>query len=409
MNIGEVLIENIPQLWMGMVGILLNSIVVGTLFGKRKYDWFFLVICSVRFIIYNIGFLAIGNAMYGNETWYKITMSTFATVTALGVGIATAVLWQESLAKTLTGILAAECVNDGIVYQAISLNILPILEYMGVFIVFTILYFILRPLMKRYRSYQLKHEVVCLTGVLGFFGIGWFSNFLYNTSASLRERLMQMVADSFIIGGGGALIIAFSIYTIKIFKRKEQLEVNRKRMEEYYSQIQNQAGELEEIQNEMAVKLDELSNLSVSSKKEKKQKYRYYIEELKERYNHLNQYFFCKDYLVDGILSDFVQICNQKGIETDILFQNYHRGRISEEDVMEILLQLMEYGKQADAVKLHGTVIKNQLVILLELKTEHKSIKFNKKDFKRYITQYEGGIYLEREDEKISVVVGLQI
>lgn len=46
---------------------------------------------------------------------------------------------------------------------------------------------------------------------------------------------------------------------------------------------------------------------------------------------------------------------------------------------MEILLQLMEYGKQADAVKLHGTVIKNQLVILLELKTEHKSIKFNKK------------------------------
>ena len=279
MNIGEVLIENIPQLWMGMVGILLNSIVVGTLFGKRKYDWFFLVICSVRFIIYNIGFLAIGNAMYGNETWYKITMSTFATVTALGVGIATAVLWQESLAKTLTGILAAECVNDGIVYQAISLNILPILEYMGVFIVFTILYFILRPLMKRYRSYQLKHEVVCLTGVLGFFGIGWFSNFLYNTSASLRERPMQMVADSFIIGGGGALIIAFSIYTIKIFKRKEQLEVNRKRMEEYYSQIQNQAGELEEIQNEMAVKLDELSNLSVSSKKEKKQKYRYYIEE----------------------------------------------------------------------------------------------------------------------------------
>ena len=154
MNIGEVLIENIPQLWMGMVGTLLNSIVVGTLFGKRKYDWFFPVICSVRFIIYNIGFLAIGNAMYGNETWYKITMSTFATVTALGVGIATAVLWQESLAKTLTGILAAECVNDGIVYQAISLNILPILEYMGVFIVFTILYFILRPLMKRYRSYQ---------------------------------------------------------------------------------------------------------------------------------------------------------------------------------------------------------------------------------------------------------------
>ena len=52
MDIGEVLIENIPQLWMGMVGILLNSIVVGTLFGKRKHDWFFSgnLFCSFYYI-----------------------------------------------------------------------------------------------------------------------------------------------------------------------------------------------------------------------------------------------------------------------------------------------------------------------------------------------------------------------
>ena len=119
-------------------------------------------------------------------------------------------------------------------------------------------------------------------------------------------------------------------------------------------------------------------------------------------FNHqVNDIFFCSDYIVDGLLYDFKISRQKQQKKTDILFQNYHRGRISEEDVMEILLQLMEYGKQADAVKLHGTVIKNQLVILLELKTEHKLAEFNKKDFKRYITQYEGGIYLEREDEKI--------
>ena len=130
---------------------------------------------------------------------------------------------------------------------------------------------------------------------------------------------------------------------------------------------------------------------------------------MQERYQSINDIFFCSDYIVDGLLYDFKISRQKQQKKTDILFQNYHRGRISEEDVMEILLQLMEYGKQADAVKLHGTVIKNQLVILLELKTEHKLAEFNKKDFKRYITQYEGGIYLEREDEKISVVVGLQI
>ena len=130
---------------------------------------------------------------------------------------------------------------------------------------------------------------------------------------------------------------------------------------------------------------------------------------MQERYQSINDIFFCSDYIVDGLLYDFKISRQKQQKKTDILFQNYHRGRISEEDVMEILLQLMEYGKQADAVKLHGTVKKNQLVILLELKTEHKLAEFNKKDFKRYITQYEGGIYLEREDEKISVVVGLQI
>ena len=63
--------------------------------------------------------------------------------------------------------------------------------------------------------------------------------------------------------------------------------------------------------------------------------------------------FFCKDYLVDGILSDFVQICNQKGIETDILFQNYHRGRISEEDVTEELMLIKAPSRPAKSGRLY--------------------------------------------------------
>ena len=54
-------------------------------------------------------------------------------------------------------------------------------------------------------------------------------------------------------------------------------------------------------------------------------------------------------------------------------------------------------------------VVNKEITNRFDFKGSHVVIDLNKKDFKRYITQYEGGIYLEREDEKISVVVGLQI
>lgn len=428
----HLLAQDRTMLIEAILGNILNCIVVYTLFGKRKYDWFFPIACAVRYIFYNIGLLSIWNAMYGTQNWYKIMMSTCATATALILVIITAILWKEPLSKVMVGVFAAECINDGILYQVMKMK-LPIIQecFLAVFI-FTVLYFIVRPLLKKYRTYIIKHEVICLTLIFIFFIAGWLSNILYNTTASLHQRPMYLLATSLFIGGGIALGITLVIHTRSVFQKKKELKQNTKQMEHYYQEIQNQIKELDDFKEIAEGTLDELSELTQSlSHKEKKKQVETYITNLKTRYQNLEQLFFCEDYLIDGILTDFAAFCRKQKIEADILFQNYHRGNIKSEDSVAILLKLIEYAKQAAKVKLHAAAIKNQLVYSVELQekviaeskvaSKEKSvlekseklisqneIKISQKVFKKYVKKYNGGLSIEKENGKIRIILGLK-
>ena len=403
----NILTENRTMLIEAVLGNILNCIVVYTLFGKRKYAWFFPAACGVRYIFYNIGMLSIWNAMYGTQNWYKIIMSTCAIITAVGLVILTAFVWKEPLAKVLTGVFATECINDGILYQGMRMK-LPILqECMIVLLVFIIIYAIVCPIIKKYRNYTIKHEVICLTIIFTYFIGGWMSNFLYNTSASIRQKPMYLLATSLCVGGGSALVLAFAIHTRNVFRKKKELEQNKKQMENYYKEIQQEIKELDDFKATVEGALDELTDLSSNlSQKEKKKQVKAYIDNLQTRYQNLNQLFFCEDYLVDGILTDFAAFCKQQQIEVDILFQNYHRGDIKSEDSIAILLKLIEYAKQAKKVRLHAAAIKNQLVYSVEL--QGVKLKVSPRAFKKYVKRYDGGINVESRNEEIRIILGLR-
>lgn len=44
--------------------------------------------------------------------------------------------------------------------------------------------------------------------------------------------------------------------------------------------------------------------------------------------------------------SCFAEKCRQENIKTDILFQEYHRGNLDKEDVIQIIHKLRDYGLQ---------------------------------------------------------------
>lgn len=403
----NILTENRTMLIEAALGNILNCIVVYTLFGKRKYAWFFPAACGVRYIFYNIGLLSIWNNMYGTQNWYKITMSTCASLTAVGLVILTAFIWKEPLAKVLTGVFATECINDGILYQGMRMELPLLQECLLVILIFVIIYIIVRPILKKYRTYTIKHEVICLTIVFTWFIGGWMSNFLYNTSASLRQKPMYLLVTSLCVGGGSALVLAFAIHTRNVFRKKKELEQNKKQMENYYKEIQQEIKELDDFKATVEGALDELTDLSSNlSQKEKNKQVKAYIDNLKTRYQNLHQLFFCEDYLVDGILTDFAAFCKQQQIEVDILFQNYHKGNIKSEDSIAILLKLIEYAKQAKKVRLHAAAIKNQLVYSVEL--QGMKLKVSPRTFKKYVKRYDGGINVESRNGEMRIILGLR-
>ena len=421
----NILIENKRMLIEAILGNIGNCIAVYTLFGKRKYDWFFPAACGVRYIFYNIGLLSVWNVMYGTQIWYKVTMSTFATLTAVGISVITAFLWKESLTKVMTGIFAAECINDIILYQAMQMKCSLLQECLTLILVFAILYVILCPVLKKYRTYIIRHKVICLTILFTFFIGGWMSNFLYDTVASLRQKPMYVLGTSLGVGGTSALILAFAIYTRDVFQKKKELEQNKQQMDNYYRKVQQEIKELGDFKATLEGTLDHLTDVSSSlPQKEKKKRVQAYIDSLKTRYKNLNQFFFCEDYLTDGILTDFAAFCKHQGIHADILFQNYHRGNIKSGDSIAILLKLIEYAKQADRVTLHATVIKNQLIYSMELQNgeipegrtlqeERKvipenEINISKRAFKKYIKKYDGGMNIEKNEGKIRMILGLR-
>lgn len=403
----NILTENRTMLIEAVLGNILNCIVVYTLFGKRKYAWFFPAACGVRYIFYNIGLLSIWNAMYGTQNWYKITMSTCASLTAVGLVILTAFVWKEPLAKVLTGVFATECINDGILYQGMRMKLSLLQECLTVILIFIISYVIVHPILKKYCTYTIKHEVICLTIVFTYLIGGWMSNFLYNTSASLRQKPMYLLATSLCVGSSSALVFAFAIHTRNVFRKKKELEQNQKQMENYYKEIQQEIKELDDFKATVEGALDELTDLGSNlSQKEKKKQVKAYIDNLKTRYQNLNQLFFCEDYLVDGILTDLAAFCKQQQIEVDILFQNYHRGDIKSEDSIAILLKFIEYAKQAKKVKLHAAAIKNQLVYSVEL--QGTNVKISPRVFRKYIKRYDGEINIESKEGKVRIMLGLR-
>ena len=193
---------------------------------------------------------------------------------------------------------------------------------------------------------------------------------------------------------------------------KKELEQNKKQMENYYREIQQEIKELGDFKASVEGALGDLADLSSNlSQKEKKEQVKTYLDSLKTRYQSLNQLFFCEDYLIDGILTDFAAFCKQQEIEADILFQNYHRGNIQIEDIVDILLKFIKYAKIAGKVQLHVAAVKNQLIFSMKLTEKNMgktAIYISKRLFKKYIKKYDGEIQLEKNNEEVSVIMGLK-
>lgn len=93
-------------------------------------------------------------------------------------------------------------------------------------------------------------------------------------------------------------------------------------MENYYREIQQEIKELGDFKASVEGALGDLADLSSNfSQRKKGISLKLIWTALKTRYQSSKQLFFCEDYLIDGILTDFAAFCKQQEIEADTSFK----------------------------------------------------------------------------------------
>ncbi len=371
----EILSGEFYGLFCGFFGCAIDSILMITLFGKKKYSYILPTILGIRFIIYNVGLLLIANHFYGGQQWFKIMMPTIASASTFFAMFLSTFLWQEQLAKVLLAFCLCDFGGTAIVYEVPSWGFAPIINAALSVIIFFIIYKIITPLLKKYRNYRIRHSYICSELLILLILSGWLSNFLYvsiEDSMAAPDTMLHKMGIYFTAMVLIVVAVGFLIYSVQLSQRKRQLIYATEQMESYYSKVDTQIKELQEFRQDVEAGFEKIIKTEQDgTAKEKKQSMLAYIEHLQERYQLINNIFFCPDYIIDGLLCNFKASRDKQQQKTDILFQNYDRGKIKQEDIVQILLNLMNNTKEAEEVSLHVAAVKNQLILSVTVITKN--------------------------------------
>ena len=395
----EILSGEFYGLFCGFFGCIIDSILMITLFGKKKYSYILPTILGIRFIIYNVGLLLIANHFYGGQEWFKLMMSTIASASTFLVMFLTAFLWKEQLAKVLLAFCLCDFGGTAIVYEVPSWGFAPIINAVLSVVIFFIIYKIITPLLKKYRNYRIRHPYICSELLILLILSGWLSNFLYisiEDSMAAQDTMLHKMGIYFTAMVLIVVTIGFLIYSVQLSGRKRQLIYATEQMENYYSKVDTQIKELREFRQDVEAGFGKIIKIEKNgTKKEKQQSILSYIEHLQQRYQSINNIFFCQDYIVDGLLCDFKVSRDKQQRKTDILFQNYDRGKIKQEEIVQILLSLMNNTKEAEEVSLHAAAVKNQLILSLTVIMKYeKTASKTMNGINKYLRKYDGTLYV---------------
>lgn len=246
----EILSGEFYGLFCGIFGCVIDSILMITLFGKKKYSYILPVMLGLRFVIYNVGLLLIANHFYGGQQWFRLMMPTIASASTFLIMFLTTFLWKEQLAKVLLGFCLCDFGGTAIVYGVPSLGFHPVINAILSIIIFLIIYKIMTPLLKKYQNYRIKHSYICSEILIVLILSGWLSNFLYvsiEDSVAAQDTMLHKMGIYFSIMVALSVTVVFFIYSIQLSRRKKQLMYATEQMESYYSKVTIQVNELQEF------------------------------------------------------------------------------------------------------------------------------------------------------------------
>lgn len=345
-NVLGLIMENAIILEIGLFGVTAEGVLLVTLFGRKKYSWVIFLLGYLWWAICDIGVMILLNEIYGAYPWFPALRAVLTNACTLFLMLVTPVLWKVKLSKFLIAFLLANYVSG--MFWFIPLQF-PVSTGAGFLIgttAFVLVYRLTYPLLIKYRTYELRHPIIMtdlvflylVNSVLVYFFYEDADSVFNSSGRTFQGNFLYILISLFIILCG---IIYYSVQNVRTHRR---LLKDRKKLEEQYGRVRREITEIQEFKEQSDTRMAGISarlQKSAADTESLKQ----YLSELKEHYDALGRIFYCDDYIVDGVLTDFALSCQEEQIKTDILFQNFDRSGIQTEDILGILFLLTDYGK----------------------------------------------------------------
>ncbi|NCB91496.1 MAG: hypothetical protein EOM40_02835 [Clostridia bacterium] len=299
------------------------------------------------------------------------------------------------------------------------------LIYAVTFVVFEILLCLIivrifGSLMKRVRSWKVKHPVIL------------FALLIFYTVQGTLTRVTEVEDYNWIMMFQVAVIgllfvvIALSVtyfyqnYWKKVRDEHEYLALEQNLMETHYTAIQMQIHKMEKNQKLIDEQMERIMRIDVG-----RDTIASYLRELEAQYQLIQSGIYCDEWTVDAVLCRQKKRCEEANIAADISMQGYRSGGMDEKDLTQVLLNLFDQGIQLirsmeeendRKLRIHVGTVANQTIIradynytvdIRQKKQRRQQLDKLRKSLRRYIDKYHGTVRYMNDKNGVSIVIAV--
>lgn len=372
----------IPFVWMPFQSLLtrvLIEVFLRTYYSDAK--WFWPLALAVRIGTFVICLLLF--CYMFNSSVIKVMVANFIAE-VIGATISLVAVMLINYLQTSNQVLDFE---DGL--ERMDLGIIPVEV-----VIFCIMYIPLRPLLKKIRAYEPRHNkiwaVVSVVYVLSA-NVGFGTTLAYK-----RYYLWCMIWITIVFA---VVAMYYLRYEKGVRIERDFLRAKQELLESHYTAVQMQTCRMEAVRADAQTQVYEI----IKEKEEAARNSRInkYLESMREEYNNLAGNY-CDDWLLDAFLYCEAEVLKRYGISLECRLHGYNRGEIQEKDLMQMLHRLLKVTIQSDEqgvpqIVLSMSTVRDQLLINLN----YIGVKLpdaGKVKLKKHIEKYDGKIEAEKEE-----------
>ena len=259
----------------------------------------------------------------------------------------------------------------------------------------------LSPILSIMRRYEPTRRKLLWCVVILYMTIGIFSSVVPIKTADFFGNIFVVAVILFSIIFV-LMLLALCVRYQQAEREKEKfLLAQQKLMELHYEAVRQQIRRMEREQTLIGRQMKQI--LEQRQERITSEQIRSYLEVLTRRYQEIQAGIYCDDWGVDAVLYHMEKLFRENDIRAEFSFQNYERGQIAQEDMVQILLRILEFAlremvreikekEQPARVRLAAGTAANHFLLELECSCPFRRRKL-KQSLAPFLIQYHGEVY----------------